>query len=57
MQPTDVNKCLLYLEVWCLSLIDDKPHQDVELLVKREGLPTTDTHQSVTNVYFLFGKP
>lgn len=31
----------LYLEVWSLSLIDDKPHQNVELLVEWEGLPST----------------
>lgn len=30
---------LLYLQIRCLSLIDDESHQNVELLVKREGLP------------------
>lgn len=28
-----------YLQIWCLSLINDKPHENVELLVKRERLP------------------
>lgn len=28
-----------YLQIWCLSLIDNKPHQNVELLVEWERLP------------------
>ena len=39
--PTDQNHplVLVYLEIGRLSLIDDEPHQDVELLVEWERIP------------------
>lgn len=33
------QKMSRYLQIWCLSLINNKPHQDVELLVEWERLP------------------
>lgn len=42
-----------YLQIWRLGLIDDKPHQDVELLVKWEGLP--DKERKRFNFFSVIG--
>lgn len=47
---------LLYLQIGRLRLIDDKPHQDVELLVEWKGLPDKQRPMFSCNQEFRSGK-